>query len=306
MVRSKDGTPIAIEVRTALIKDATGRSQYFLSVIRDIRERKEAEKQEKIQQEKLIQADKMISLGTLVTGIAHEINTPLASIKMNSEIFDRVWHDVVPVFDEHYKRNKDFTLESFPYSDAKKRLKDLLTGLIESSKSIENIINNLRDYSRPGDSSTRGSTDINKVLIKAVNLTHNLIKKSTNNFSLLLEENLPHMRGNSQELQQVFINLIQNACQALTSNTGKIEISTVSEKKKNKILIKVKDEGEGILEKDKKYIIDPFYTTRRDKGGTGLGLFISMKIIHDHKGNIEFHSEKGKGTTVTVSLPVYE
>ena len=248
----------------------------------------------------------MISLGRLVSGVAHEINTPLASIKMNSEIFERVWREVLPVLDEHYKKDKDFSLEACPYSEAKKRLGDLLTGLTESSERIEKIINNLRDYSRPRDPLTWEPTDINKVIEASVNLNNNLIKKSTMNFSLELADNLPHIRGNSQELQQVFINLIQNSCQALTSNSGKIEISTASEKKKNQILIKIKDEGQGIKEKDMKYITDPFYTTRRDQGGTGLGLSISMQIIHKHKGSMEFHSEVGKGTTVTVTLPVNE
>jgi len=305
-LQTKDGDAVPVEISTSLIKDVDGNPKYFLTTTRDIRERKEAEKQEKLNQEQLIQADKMISLGTLVSGIAHEINTPLATIMMNSEIFEQVWREVLPVLDKHYETDKNFSLDSFPYSDEKKRLEDLLTGLTESSQRIEKIIKDLRDYSRPGDPLTREPTDINQVIMGSVNLTNSLIKKSTRYFSLELAGNLPLIRGNSQKLQQVFINLIQNACQALTSNSGKIEISTVSDKKKNKILIKFKDEGQGIEEKDKKYITDPFFTTRRDQGGTGLGLFISRQIIHDHKGSMEFQSEKGKGTTVTVTLPVNE
>jgi signal transduction histidine kinase len=305
-VHSKDGTSIAVDIRTALIKDAEGRSQYFLSVIRDIRERKEAEKQERIQREKLIQADKMISLGTLVSGVAHEINTPLASIKMNSEIFDRVWHDVLPVLDGHYIKNKDFSMADLPYEDSRSRLEDLMTGLTESSQRIEKIINDLRDYSRPSDELPLEYIDINKVIESSVNLTHNMLKKSTKNFSFKLTKNLPLTQGYFQKLEQVFINLIKNACQSLMDISKKIEISTTYEKGKKQILIKVMDEGIGIKEEHKKYITDPFFTTRRDQGGTGLGLYISMQIVKEHKGRIEFQSQEGKGTTVTVILPANE
>lgn len=305
-VRSKEGIHITVEIRTALVRDAEGRPQYLLSVIRDIRERKEAEKQERIQREKLIQADKMISLGTLVSGVAHEINTPLASIKMNSEIFDRVWNDVLPVLDEHYIKNKDFSMADLAYEDSKSRLEDLMTGLTESSQRIEKIINDLRDYSRPSDDLPLESIEINKVIESSANLTNNMLKKSTKNFSTKLAENLPLIRGNFQKLEQVFINLIKNACQFLMDKSKKIEISTIYEKEKNQIAIKVMDEGIGIKEEHKKYITDPFFTTNRDQGGTGLGLFISMQIIHDHNGRMEFQSEKGKGTTVTVILPVNE
>lgn len=305
-VRSKDGTPIDVEIRTARTKDAEGKPRYFLSVIRDIRDRKEAEKQEKLNQEQLIQAEKMASIGRLVSGVAHELNNPAGTIKMNSKIFDRVWHEALPVLDQHYKKDKNFSLASFPYMDAKERLEDLITGLTESSQRIEKIINDLRDYSRPGDSLTREPIDINKVIQSSVNLTNNLIKKSTKHFSPKLAKNLPFIQGDFRKLQQVFINLIQNACQALMDNSRKIEISTTYEKKKNKILVKVKDEGKGIKEEDKKRITDPFFTTNRDQGGTGLGLSITSQIIKDHKGNMGFQSKVGKGTTVTVSLPVNE
>jgi polar amino acid transport system substrate-binding protein len=133
-----------------------------------------------------------------------------------------------------------------------------------------------------------------------------MLKKSTKNLFIKLTEHSILIRGNFQKLEQVFINLIKNACQALVDNSKKIEISTTYEKEKKQILIKVMDEGIGIKEEHKKKITDPFITTRRDQGGTGLGLYISKQIVKEHKGSIEFQSEEGKGTTVTVILPVNE
>jgi len=305
-MRTKDGKPISVEINTSLIKDNDGHPRYLLSIARDISKRKEAEKKEKLHREKLIQVDRMVSLGRLVSGVAHELNNPVASIKMNSEIFDRVWKDIVPVLDKYYKDKKDFSLSGIPYLDAKKRLEELIIGFMEGSQRIEKIINDLRDFSRPGDPLIREHININKAIQSSVNLTNNLLKKNTKRFSLRLAKNLPLIQGNFQKLEQVFINLIQNACQALPDNNKKILIKSHYNKENKHIVTRVKDEGVGIDDKYLRFITDPFFTTRRGQGGIGLGLSISMQIIQEHNGNMKFQSEKGKGTTVTVSLPVNE
>lgn len=305
-IQTKDGAAVPVEISTSLIRDVDGTPKYFLTITRDIRDRKEAEKQEKIHQEKLMHADKMISLGNLVSDVAHELNNPAGTLKMNSEIFNGVWKDIVPVLDKYYKDKKDFSLSGIPYQDAKKRLEDLIIGFMEGSQRIEKIINDLRDFSRPGDPANKEPTDIHKVIESSVNLTNNLIKKATKRFSLKFAESLSFIEGNFHKLEQVFINLIQNACHALSDNNKGISILTSITNEKNHITITVKDEGVGIDEKELSFITDRFYTTKKDEGGIGLGLYISMKIIQDHKGNMEFQSEKGKGTTVTVTLPVNE
>jgi PAS domain S-box-containing protein len=303
-IMSKDGTPIAAELSTALIRDADKKPQYFLSITRDIRRRKEEERQEKMRQERLVQIDKMVALGTLVSGVAHELNNPLASIKMNADSFSNVWKDIVPVLDKHYEKNNDFKMANLPYKVSKPQLNELITGLIESAKRIEKIIESLRDFSRPEVSYERHSIEINKVIRSSIDLTNHMIKKATINFNFKPAKNLPLLEGNFQKLEQVFINLIQNACQALPVKSKKIEMSTIFDKKKNQIIIKVEDEGIGIEEKNMRQITDPFFTTKRDKGGTGLGLAISMQIIQEHGGRMSFESSVGEGTTVIVKLPV--
>jgi len=301
---SKGGTSIPVECSSALVEIPGETPQYFLSIIRDIRNRKKAEQQEKIQQEKLIQMDKMISLGRLVSGVAHELNNPASSIKMNSEIFDRVWKNVSPVLEEYYKTHGDFSLAGIPYMEAKPRLEELIVGFMESASRIEKIIKDLKGYSRPGDPSTREPIQINSIIQSAISLTHNLIKKTTPNFTLELADDLPVLQGNPQTLEQIFINLIQNACHALLDSNKNLSISTAYNSEKNQVVVKVKDEGVGISKDQLKYITDPFFTTKRDQGGTGLGLWISLLIIEDHKGTIHFDSTVGVGTTVTVCLPV--
>ena len=104
-------------------------------------------------------------------------------------------------------------------------------------------------------------------------------------------------------MEQVLINLINNACQSLTNKDQKILINIYEEL--NKVIIEVIDECEGISEKDLKHIFDPFYTTKREKGGTGLGLSISYNIVKNHNGEFKIESEKGKGTKAKIYLPIY-
>ena len=296
-IQTGDGASVPVEISTSLIKDSQGKPRYFLSTIRDIRERKAA-------QEKLIQVDKMVSLGTLVSGITHELNNPASSILMNAETFSMVWQEILPVLDRYYQTSKDFSIASHPYQDAKIKISELISGLLNSTRRINNFIRELRDFSRPEDLFFRQEVDINRVIHASVDLTDNIIKKSTKHFVLDLGENLPLYSGSFQKLEQVFINLIQNACQALRSNNQGIYISTAYIKKDNQIVVKVTDEGKGIEEKDMKYITNPFFTTKRSAGGSGLGLFISLKIVQAHGGFMTFQSKSGKGTTVSVQLPM--
>jgi polar amino acid transport system substrate-binding protein len=131
-----------------------------------------------------------------------------------------------------------------------------------------------------------------------------MIKKSTHQFSIKYGNHLPLLRGNFQRLEQVLINLIQNACQALPDANKGIYISVQSNQENSVITIKVRDEGTGIPAEKLLNITDPFFTTKQDSGGVGLGLSISSKIVEEHGGTIYFESEIGAGTIATITLPV--
>jgi polar amino acid transport system substrate-binding protein len=130
--------------------------------------------------------------------------------------------------------------------------------------------------------------------------------KSTNHFSVTYGNNLPVLKGNFQRFEQVMINLIQNACQALPDNQKAIFVSTSYDEKKPSIVVEVEDEGTGITSEMLSHITDPFYTTKSDSGGLGLGLSISSRIVREHGGTLTFTSEPGKGTKAEIVLPVYQ
>jgi C4-dicarboxylate-specific signal transduction histidine kinase len=146
--------------------------------------------------------------------------------------------------------------------------------------------------------------DINEVIKSSVSLLSNMIKKSTNRFSIKYGKNLPLLRGNFQRLEQVIINLIQNACQALPDAKKGIFISVRLTNERSTIVITVRDEGMGIPPDTLLNITDPFFTTKHESGGVGLGLSISSKIVEEHGGSMHFESQIGTGTTVEIKLPV--
>jgi PAS domain S-box-containing protein len=301
---TKDGSKKIIDISVLLIKDSEGRPIGFRGVGRDITERKKAEEQVKIHQQQLMQASKMVALGTLVSGVAHEINNPNNFIMLNSPILKEAWDNAMPILQKYYEENGDFLLGGMNYSEMRENMPSLFSGISDGARRIKRIVEDLKNYVRDNSADLTQSVDINEVLKSAVSLVSNMIKKSTNQFSIVYDNNLPLLRGNFQRLEQVMINLIQNACQALPDPQKGIFISIQFDHETSNILIKVRDEGTGIPPETLLNITDPFFTTKHDSGGVGLGLSISSKIVEEHGGNLKFESEIGSGTTAEITLPV--
>ena len=276
----------------------------FQGLTKDVTEAVRAREEEENRRQQLIQADKMISLGILVSGVAHEINNPNQFIMLNVHILKRAWETVAPILEKYYEEYGDFPLGGMPYSKMKPKIPELYSGIYNGAQRIKNIVKGLKDYAREGQPEVKASISVNMVIQSSLLIMANQVKKSTNNLSVNLCANISPVSGNFQRLEQVVINLIQNACQALSDPQNAIEISTKQDTARERVLIIIRDEGVGIEKDKEQYIQDPFYSSRRDSGGTGLGLSISAGIIKDHDGTMNFKSVQGKGTTVTVSLPV--
>lgn len=275
-----------------------------VGIIRDITEHKRVEKIVESQQKQLLHADKMKSLGIMAAGVAHEINNPNSFIMFNAHILEKIWKDAVPVLENFNKDYTGLSLGGLPFSEACNSVYTLLSGINEGSRRIKNIVSELKDFVREESFSRESFINVNDVVNKAVGLTQSLIKKSTQNFNINLSQNLPAVKGSFQEIEQVIVNLISNACHALTDQKNKILVETYFNRKSGKVTINVADEGSGISTENLSKIADPFFTTKREQGGTGLGLSISCNIIHDHGGSLAFTSIIGEGTTATITLPV--
>ena len=300
----KDGTRRWVETSVSLIRDSNGQLIGFRGIGRDVTERKQMEEQAKVHQQQLMQAGKMVALGTLVSSVGHEINNPNSFIMLNAPLLKEAWQHVLPILDEYCEKDRDFTIGSVRYAEMRDRIPRLLSGITEGSKRINEIVEDLRSFLRRDASDMNQSVDINAVLRSAISLLSNMITKSTSHFSVTYGEKLPVLKGNFHRLEQVVINLIQNACQALPDVRRGISLSAAYDEKAFCIVVKVQDEGVGIPYEVLPRITDPFFTTKSNSGGIGLGLSISSRIIKEHGGTLVFASEPGKGTIAEITLPV--
>lgn len=268
------------------------------------REMKRAEERARIKQEQLFQAAKMVSLGTLVSGVAHEINNPITSVILNAPNLARMWRSALPILDRHHSEHGDFQVGGTLFSKIRDRVPQMLTSITEDARRVRDIVADLKDFARDTPSEMKDDVDLNDVVKKTVGLTANLIRKSTKHFTLNCQADLPTLPGNAQRIEQVAINLVVNACQALPDAERPVTVTTRFQAKTNRIVLEVTDGGEGMDADTLKRITDPFFTTKRERGGTGLGLAISDRIVRDHGGTMDFESTRNEGTTVRVTLPL--
>jgi PAS domain S-box-containing protein len=300
----KDGSRRWVETSVSLIRDSKGQPIGFRGIGRDVTERKQIEDQAKIHQQQLMQAGKMVALGTLVSSVAHEINNPNNFIVLNTPLLMEAWKSAMPILEEYYEKNGDFIIGGMKYTEMRENIPTLFSGILDGSKRIKQMVDDLRGFIKRDTSEMTQSVDVNAVLKSATSLLSNMIMKSTNRFSIEYAKNLPLLKGNFHRLEQVLINLIQNACHALTDVRRGIFVSTSYDKERHSIVIKVQDEGTGISSENLPHITEPFFTTKSDSGGLGLGLSISSRIIKEHGGTLTFTSEPGKGTIAEIILPV--
>ena len=278
-------------------------AQHTQALTQEISERKRAEQELRDHQEQLIQAHKMTALGILVSGVAHEINNPNGLILLNTPVIMEAFIDAGPILEDHFREKGDFMLGGLKYSRMSREIPLMLSEMQEGAKRIKRIVEDLKDFARRTDSALTESVEMNLLVQTSIRLLNNLIRKSTSKFSVEYAENLPPVRANSQRIEQVIVNLVVNACQALPDSEKGIFLRTFHDGSTEENVLEVRDEGVGIPQENLPHLTDPFFTTKRQAGGTGLGLSLSARIVEEHSGSITFSSEPGRGTTVRLSLP---
>lgn len=269
-----------IEILDAIssqLSNAIARAELYQKNIQTVRELKSAMKELKETQIQLINSEKMASLGQLVAGVAHEINTPVASIKSNNGIVSKL-------------------LGSIEDSDLKEMLTDINEIDKEAVNRISNIVTSLKKFVRLDEAELQ-EADINKEL----DLTLELIRHETKNRIEVIRNygEIPVIKCFPNMLNQVFTNILINACQAID---GKGTISISTEYKDKNLIVKIKDSGKGIPQNQLNKIFSAGFTTKGVGVGTGLGLAICTKIIEKHKGEITVNSEVGKGSEFIITI----
>ncbi|MBA7681584.1 Adaptive-response sensory-kinase SasA [subsurface metagenome] len=189
------------------------------------------------------------------------------------------------------------------YSEFKQSAEAAISEISAGTARIDHIVRELKSFVGGEVKGSIEPTDVNQVIRTVVDLSRHLIRKATGYFALNLNQALPRVEADRIRLEQVVLNLVQNACQSLPDRNRSVTVSTRHDRTSNTVLIEVADQGIGIPEADLDLVSDPFFTTRRSVGGTGLGLSVSSRIVRDHGGTLSFRSQVGRGTTAVVSLP---
>ncbi len=287
------------------IFSSEGTPARIAGITEDITERIAAAEREKDNQRKLIQADKLISLGTLAAGVAHEINNPNHLLRLNAQALEQIWSQLREQLDEVIPESSSISIGGMTMEQLDTEIPRLLGGIVGASDRMRDIVRHMKDFARADTLDADRPVSMKDVLRAAISLLHNKLKNSTDRLHVDIEENLPPVKGNPQRLEQVFINLLINAAEALPDKNAGIGIRLRSKGPRH-VELTVRDEGVGIPEHEREHIFDPFFTTKRDCGGIGLGLAISKTIIDAHKGELRFEPAENGGTLALVTLPTME
>lgn len=252
---------------------------------------------------KLIQTNRMTSLGLLVSSMAHEINNPNGAIRLAAEILERAWKEVQPILNELAENEGDFRICGMPYSEAIEDVEKAVDAITRSSIRIERVVQNLRTYSLGDRENQHIAFDLNRVAENAVAIIRAHGNMASIVINTALSPVLPAIRGNPFQLEQVVINLLMNAIQAMSANKGKlITLSTESAATDGEVLLIVKDSGPGIKTENLPHVFEPFFSTRIDQGGSGLGLYIASFIVKEQNGTLDIFNEESGGCRAVVRL----
>ena len=288
------------EVNIYPIWEKDGKISRFIHISRDITQHKKEEeeltrrleqmvedrtRQLKETHEKLLHQDKMSSLGKLSASVVHEINNPIAGILNLIMLMKRI------ASEEEVKQKE---IDQF------KKYLDLMEN---ETRRTSRIVSNLLAFARQSKMEPK-RLNVNQLIEKTLFLNSNLLKIDGVKVETELDPNLPDLLGSEDQLQQVFMNLVSNAAEAMESDGGRLTIETKHLLREDKLQINFKDTGPGIPEDDIPKLFEPFFTTKKKGKGVGLGLSVAYGIVQEHDGSIYVKSDVGHGTTFQVKLPL--
>jgi PAS domain S-box-containing protein len=300
-----DGTSCAV-IKSVKKIMVDGREK-LLECLIDISARKKAEEENRRLGQNLRQSDKMIALGTLISGITHEINNPNCAILVTAPLVCDIMEQLFPRLDSLREESGQFMVGGMTYDQVREKLPRLLKGMEESGRRIDAVITRLKKFIRANAArNVPQLLDLNQVVRESFDLIQSRVRKRTENFDLILSKEPILIMGDFADLGQIVINLLFNAIEALENKNQAVSIKCQVDLTNLAAVLEIRDEGCGISESDLSQVLDPFFTTKRDSGAVGLGLTVAAGIIQEHRGKLELESTPGMGTVARVTFPLGE
>ncbi|MFZ7126498.1 MAG: PAS domain S-box protein [Desulfobacterales bacterium] len=274
----------------------TGKGRVVIR-INDITESRLLERQ-------IIQSEKLASLGMLVSSVAHELNNPNSFIAFNVPILKEYFNELLPIVDRHAAENPDFEVLNMPYAEFRKDAFRLLENLTHGSQRIDAFLGNLREFARTHPDTAMKWVDLKEVVDRALAICRSKIQKTVKTLDIRMPAGRPRIYSNAGTLEQILINLLVNAAQAADKKDSWIRMAIArTDDPEPGWRITVSDNGCGMDEKTRLQIFDPFFSTKLNEGGSGLGLYVCRRLLRDISGTIQAESRAGEGSTFTVTLP---
>ena len=278
------------------LKNEQGEVSSVILMRQDVTERVHLQRQAE-------QMDRLTSLGEVAAGIAHEINNPIGMLQVNLNLFGDLARDAAPYF-ERIATERELVLGGLPYDMLRERAPRILEEMREGCRSVRRLVEDLKGFARGEELSGFNWFEISDAVEAAVRLVQYSIYKGGNDLVLDMLMPMPRMYGARHRIEQVLVNLLLNAHHASAETSAPIMLHVDVDDEKKQLIIEVIDQGCGMPPEVLSRATDPFFTTRRNEGGTGLGLSLSTRIIKDHGGEMKIRSTAGTGTTVSLVLPI--
>lgn len=303
--RTADGSYRWFDDTRRLVHSPDGSSSHIAGTWRDVTEEKRLRSEADYRLQQVVMADKLASLGQVVAGVAHEVCNPNSFIALNVPILEETWRIFTPILDDFVEQNPGWRYRSLGIHELRQDMEQTIEHIKIGSDRINRIVSHLKDFVRTDEGIPPRSIQLNEVVESAYTIVGAQARKSVAAIEISLQPELPTVMGYFQKQEQVFTNLVVNALHAIADkNNGKLIIRTRFLAHCGAVILQVEDNGAGMEPETVERIFEPFFTLRRDSGGTGLGLSVSYNLVQEHNGVIGVLSRPALGSRFTVFLPV--
>jgi len=298
-----DGSIRWVRSKCHAIRGGLGAARRMVHVVTDITDERKAKEDLCDHAKMLMRADKLSSLGVMVAEMAHEVNNPNHLIGLNAEMLRSFLDVLFTELDSRPEMRDSLQVSGMGVGQLREEILGLVGGIDHGVGRIRDLVDNLKHIARDDHQGNDAAVSIEEVVVNVASISRTLAGKSGSNLQLKLAQNLPEVRGNQQQLEQALLNLVTNALQALDKPNQSVQI-LVDTAEDELLRIQVVDDGPGMSPEIQGRIFEPFFSTKMGKGGTGLGLPIVQRIVQAHGGTLQLSSIMGKGTRVSMLLPV--